>query len=125
MQTSYESKRNGEIDMFQEMMISAGGGGGNGLYKYVYASELSVDTPYKISLGFVPKRVVAFFKNDAPTIVAYDFDVENGVIYRSVNGNWEVDMTSSMASHMYVQGTDFYYVPSASSYVKDYVFMFI
>lgn len=31
MQTSYASKRNGEIDMFQEMMVSASGGGGGNL----------------------------------------------------------------------------------------------
>ena len=105
--------------------LTASGGGGNGLYKYVNASELSLNTPYKISLGFVPKRVVGFFKNDVPTVVAFDFDVENNVIYRSVNGNWEVDITSSMSSYMYVQGTDFYYVPNASSYVKDWVWMFI
>ena len=43
MQTSYESKRNGEIDMFQEMQVGVGGGGGLGELKTEVPTHSLVD----------------------------------------------------------------------------------
>ena len=112
--------------MFNEM-LAMGSDGGGGYYKYVLASELALNVAYPINVGFVPTKAMAYFTNDAPTTVGYTFEITNGTItkiYRSVNGS--VDAEQTLPSDLFsLTGTTFYLTPKASSYVKNWHFMFV
>lgn len=100
--------------MFQEMMISAGGGGTNCFFYKGTASQ-NPSSDWIIDLGRLPSIVIAYMSVGG-TSVTLRYDVESGKIYQTAGSNFEIDNTSFYNGAFVVSGNTVTYKAVNSGY---------